>query len=114
MIEKGLPGEGNILLFDNGRVIHKGRSFAIELNPETQEIEWIYDAGKKFFSNSAGSLQRLPNGNTFLSEDTTGRILEVTKSGETVWEYKGNLRVARARRYELNYCPNFQDLKPIA
>jgi len=33
------------------------------------------------------STQRLVNGNTFICESNTGRVFEVTKEGEIVWEY---------------------------
>ena len=46
MIEKGLPGAGNIIMFDNGLFprhrTHSGQSFIIELNPVTEEIVWEY------------------------------------------------------------------------
>jgi hypothetical protein len=32
-------------------------------------------------------VQRLPNGNTLITEGAFGRIFEVTAAGETVWEY---------------------------
>jgi hypothetical protein len=34
-----------------------------------------------------GNAQRLPNGNTLVCEASFGRFFEVTKDGETVWEY---------------------------
>jgi len=41
MIEKGLPGAGNIMLFDNGLFpkhrSHNGQTFIIELDPVTAE-----------------------------------------------------------------------------
>ena len=104
MIPKGLPGEGNVLIFDNGR--NKKASYALEINPVSKEVVWVYDAGKEFFSQAAGSLQRLPNGNTLLSEDTKGRVLEVSPEGEIVWKYQGEFRSARAHRYSYNHCPN--------
>ncbi|MCB0337591.1 MAG: aryl-sulfate sulfotransferase, partial [Bdellovibrionales bacterium] len=78
MIEKGLPGEGNILVLDNGAVVHRGHSFILEINPITLKLEWIYDVGEKFWTGTRGSVQRLPNGNTLISEDNTGRAFEVT------------------------------------
>lgn len=105
MIAEGIPGAGNILVFDNGRSTHKGESIILEIDPTTKEIVWKYEDGKNFFSNSAGSVQRLPNGNTFISEDLSGRVFEVTPEGETVWEYKGNHRIARAHRYPESYLP---------
>jgi hypothetical protein len=34
-----------------------------------------------------GSAQRLPNGNTLITEASFGRFFEVTKEGEIVWDY---------------------------
>ncbi|MCB0354898.1 MAG: aryl-sulfate sulfotransferase, partial [Bdellovibrionales bacterium] len=106
MIEKGLPGAGNILIFDNGRVLHKGESYILEISPPTKELVWVYDVGKKFFSNSSGSVQRFANGNTLISEDLSGRVFEVTPNKEIVWEYDSNFRIARAHRYSGGYCPH--------
>ena len=47
MIEKGLPGEGNIILFDNGLFpkhrSHNGQTFIIEFDPTTKDIVWKYE-----------------------------------------------------------------------
>ena len=40
-----------------------------------------------FFSPFMGSAERLPNGNTLITESDYGRALEVTPGGETVWEF---------------------------
>ena len=77
-----LLDNGNILIFDNGP--DKGFSRIIELNPLTKEIVWEYksDPPKKFFTNTRGSCQRLPNGNTLITESNRGRVFEVTKEGK--------------------------------
>ncbi|KQC15390.1 MAG: hypothetical protein APR56_01345 [Methanosaeta sp. SDB] len=78
---------GNILIFDNQE---KGRmSRVIEFDPATQEIAWIYRGTEEngFFSEVLGSQQRLPNGNTLITESCDGRAFEVTPDGEVVWEY---------------------------
>ncbi|MCK9228698.1 MAG: arylsulfotransferase family protein [Syntrophorhabdaceae bacterium] len=78
-------------------------SRVIEFNPTTYEVVWEYKQPnkttdvngngetkgneRKFFSIMMSSAQRLVNGNTFICESNTGRIFEVTKEGETVWEY---------------------------
>lgn len=89
---------GNILVFDNG--FHQdgfpmGWSRVLEMNPESGKIVWYYDGGDKsrqfFYSSVMSSCQRLPNGNTFICEGTTGRLFEVTSTGELVWEYVNNL-----------------------
>jgi hypothetical protein len=110
MIPMGFPGAGNILIIDNGTKIHQGESFILEINPQTKQAEWIYDVGTKFFTATRGSVQRLVNGNTLISEDNTGRLFEVTKDKELVWEYKGTHLSSRASRYPIDYCPQFKSL----
>lgn len=113
MIPPGFPGEGNILVFDNGRIRHKGESFILEIDPITKKVVWVYDAGKEFFSNSAGSMQRFKNGNTLISEDLKGRVFEVTPAKEIVWELKTKFRLSRSHRYFPDYCPQLQDLAEL-
>jgi hypothetical protein len=75
------------LLFDNGD--ERGYSRIIELDPRTKEIVWQYkaDPPEDFFSDSRGSCQRLPNDNILITESTKGRVFEITRSGEIVWEF---------------------------
>ncbi len=87
-----LLANGNILIFDNGT--HRlddsmPYSRAIEVNPATNEIVWKYQDSPawNFFSPRMGYAQRLPNGNTLITEASFGRFFEVTKEGEIVWEY---------------------------
>ncbi len=98
MIEAGLPGEGNILLFDNGGPAGfptKARTYSrvIEINPVTKRIVWQYDATDSgdmrhaFYSTFISGAQRLPNGNTLINEGIYGRFFEVAPDGEIVWEY---------------------------
>ncbi len=78
---------GNILIFDNGRI--KGYSRIIELDPVTKQIVWEYKASppEEFYTPIRGSCQRLPNGNTLITESNKGRVFEVTRDGEIVWEF---------------------------
>jgi hypothetical protein len=129
MIEKGLPGAGNIIMFDNGtdRRIHnrdeKGEDVEItvilEINPVTKQIVWMYEDGENFYSAVQGTQQRLPNGNTFICESTQGRLLEVTYAGEIVWEYvmppfpgsdEEHGFGTRPHRYPYDYCPQLKKL----
>ena len=108
MIPKGLPGEGNILVFDNGGAAgfgmllgkpaypnkYRAYSRVIEFNPTTLEVVWEYkrrlphcDEHFMFFSHYVSGVQRLLNGNTLITEGATGRVFEITASGELVWEY---------------------------
>ena len=40
-----------------------------------------------FFSAVQGAAQALPNGNVLVTESTKGRVFEVTRDGEIVWEF---------------------------
>lgn len=113
MIPKGLPGEGDLLVFDNGGWGGYGNpnpgsphgannalrdySRVLQFNPVTLEVTWQYtptEAGHihpldsyKFYSPYISSAQRLPNGNTMITEGSDGRIFEVTPEHEIIWEY---------------------------
>lgn len=106
MIEKGYPGEGNIMIFDNGGLgSHPTESYVLEVNPVTDEVVWVYDAGPAFNIRTRGGAQRLKNGNTLISEDPTGKVFEVTPDGEVVWLFNSPHPINRAKRYEYSYCP---------
>jgi Arylsulfotransferase (ASST) len=102
LIPKGLPGSGNLLVFDNGGASGYGfanpnapdgvGSFAratsrvLEINPVTLELVWSY-TNARFYSSNISGAQRLPNGNTLVTAGAGGRMFEVTKDGTIVWEY---------------------------
>lgn len=113
MIPKGLPGEGNLLVFDNGGWAGYGvpnpsssigaknalrdYSRVLEFNPVTLEVVWKLTPkelgylmpmdASKFYSPYVSSVQRLPNGNTLIDEGSDGRVIEVTPDHEIVWEW---------------------------
>ncbi|MBN1280390.1 MAG: aryl-sulfate sulfotransferase [Candidatus Thermoplasmatota archaeon] len=100
-IDPGLPGEGNILVFNNG--VGRGYSTVDEFippvdengmyylaagaayGPETQT--WIYSPQPTFYASHLSGAQRLPTGNTMITNGETGKIFEVTPAGTTVWQY---------------------------
>ena len=102
LIPKGLPGAGNLLVFDNGGASGYGfanpiapdgkgafvrpTSRVLEINPVTLELLWSY-TNPRFFSTNISSAQRLPNGNTLVTAGAGGRMFEVTTKGDIVWEY---------------------------
>lgn len=114
-IEPGLPGEQNMLVFDNGRFrpVQEGQNFSriFELSPPINddgsynlegdgtfhpgEIEWTYTDPDRFFSEIVSGMHRLPNGNTIIVEGTAGRIFEVTQEGDVVWDYISPVAVGR-------------------
>jgi hypothetical protein len=84
-----LLASGNLLLFDNlGNGLGGGSTRILEVEFESGRILWSYSGGaKRLRSERSGGQERLPNGNTLISEDERGRVLEVTKDGKIVWEY---------------------------
>lgn len=105
-IDKGYPGEGNILVFNNGDnrpdsiytsvdeftppVNENGEYYLEEGNaygPEEQK--WIYIANppSSFYSYNLGGAHRLPSGNTLITNGDYGKLFEVTNEGEKVWQY---------------------------
>jgi hypothetical protein len=78
---------GNVLLFDNGS--HRGYSRVVEVDPRDGRIAWQYTADNPgtFFSFTRGGVQRLPNGNTLITNSDSGHAFEVTPNGEIVWEF---------------------------
>jgi hypothetical protein len=61
------------------------------MNPKlmSRQIVWSYcpKASHAMTSHIGSSVQRLPNGNTLICSDTEGHIIEVTPTGDAVWEY---------------------------
>jgi len=102
-IEEGLPGEGNILIFNNGL----GRNYSsvdeivspVDVNGnypltagspyDPDALTWTYlaDPPSSMYEEAISGAQRLPNGNTLICSGTHGEFLEVTAAGETVWHY---------------------------
>ncbi|MEO8098805.1 MAG: aryl-sulfate sulfotransferase [Acidobacteriota bacterium] len=125
-IPKGLPGAGNLMVFDNGGASVYGRPSAtsltgrgiyaratsriLEIDPVSLQLVWSYTAPAFFATNISGA-QRLLNGNTLITEGPDGRLFEVTKEGAIVWEYvypvfgAGKARVTNSvyRAYRVPY-----------
>lgn len=119
LIPKGLEGEGNLLIYDNGGPCGygpatifapkglfpfvRGYTRILELNPLTLDINWMVDPrdfgfsiplrGYKFYSPYGGNLERLPNGNTLITLTTEGMALEVTREKELVWLWASPYRM---------------------
>jgi|Marorgknorr_s2lv_3_1036020.scaffolds.fasta_scaffold00055_44 hypothetical protein len=137
IIPKGLPGAGNLLVFDNGGsagygfanpaapdgqgAVRRDFSRVLEFNPVTFEKVWEYSIGgsEKFqlFSHYVSNAQRLPNGNTLVNEGADGRIFELTPDEEIVWEYVSPFfgtrepishRIFRAHRVPYDWVPQLQ------
>lgn len=92
---------GHILVFDNG--LGREYSRAIELDPTSGDIVWQYEADPptRLYTESKGSVQRLPNGNTLLAESDKGYAFEITPDGDVVWEFLNPYRTDRGDRAAL-------------
>ncbi len=103
-IPDGFPGEGNILVFNNGLGRPGGWYSSVEeivppvdssgnytLVPGTAygppAATWIYSDPAAFMSSYMSGAQRLLDGNTVICEAGSGTFFEVTMEFETVWEY---------------------------
>ena len=115
-----LLDNGNILVFDNrgDRTAKRGGSRLIEWEPETGKVAWSYlgTDDHPFLSSKNAAVERLPNGNTLVTEDDNGRVFEVTKAGEIVWEYR-DVRMHQASRVTrdwIKFAPGGPVKAPVA
>ena len=105
-IPTGCPGAGNVLIFNNGQgrpggayssIVEislppsEGGSYLIDVDSGvyTAKTAWSYQAlnPRDFYSGHVSGAQRLPNGNTLICSGEQGRMFEVNRKGEVVWEY---------------------------
>ena len=109
-IPDGLPGAGNLMVFENGvgqpegdfSTVHELKlpymeeiygnavwfAQGIDGTYEDPESIWSFSAPNEFFSDFVSGQQRLPNGNTLIAEGMTGRIFELEGGSDAlVWEY---------------------------
>ena len=120
-IPEGLPGAGNILIFNNGDEFagrYLDHSSVVELTPPVSGYGYTRDEGAgsrygpaqptwtyasenpaDFLSYRGSNAQRLPDGNTLIVNRMQGTIFEVTPAGATVWQYV-NPVVAAGRMYQ--------------
>ena len=123
-IPPGLPGAGNILLFNNGyefpddeRYYSSVDEIALPVNGYRYRraenaayppdgLEWTYSAETRsdFYAPLFSGAQRLPNGNTLIVDGTAGTMFQATPDGRIVWKYvapfdrRAHLRRASGRQ----------------
>lgn len=105
-IKPGLPGEGHILVFNNGNNRPAGQYSTVDefappvdssgeyyLAPGSaygpQDYTWTYTANppNSFYSQVFGGAHRLKNGNTLICDGVSGRFFEVTPDETKIWEW---------------------------
>ena len=133
-IPSGCPGEGNILVFNNGQGRPDGYYSSVDelippvdatglysLSPGSafgpEEPVWSYSAPDPitFFAGYLSSAQRLPNGNTLICDGDHGLFFEVTTEKKTVWKYHNMLPNPLANQVFkiLCYAPDYPGLKDL-
>ena len=90
---------GNLLLFENHE--DSGHSRVVEIDPVDFAVRWSYGGSDEqpLYSKFLGAVQRLPNGNTLITESDAGRALEVTPKGEIVWQFHNPERAGDRDQY---------------
>lgn len=105
-VPAGHPGAGNLTIFNNGR--HRPDeeySSVLEIvPPRAPDGTYVRAAGQafgpaaplweyaprgdeQFFASFISGAHRLANGNTLVCSGPDGRLMEVTRAGQKVWEY---------------------------
>ena len=136
-ITEGLPGAGNMLVYNNGTKRRLDGTFDPEAGMDFEnsysdliefrlpigadglydtdrepEIVWTWnaDATEGYFSPFMSGWDRLPNGNTIFVNAHNKQIIEVTPEGERVLDYEvpENGRMYRVYKYPRDY-PAFAD-----
>jgi hypothetical protein len=98
---------GHMLLFDNLGSPRSSR--VLEYDPRTNAFPWSYptvdDHDHVYGTNTAGSCQRLPNGNTLMAVSQQQFLVEVTAAREVVWSYSAHGFINTAKRYRAEMLP---------
>jgi len=91
-------GGGYVLVFDNktdgsddGKFM--GGSEIVIVKPGEDQRHVVYPATDKqgFYTRHGGKVQELDNGNLLITEARGGRVFEIDRAGNTVWEWVAEL-----------------------
>jgi hypothetical protein len=135
-IPAGYPGEGHILVFNNGEGRLEGQYSSVEeFNPPVddngsyyldpglaygpEELVWNYTSENlfDFYAGYLSSTQRLINGNTLICDGDHGIFFEVTQEKKMVWKYFNTIPTPRTNQVFKIICyppeyPGLQNLIP--
>lgn len=90
-------------LGDTVVVADPGRSQVVEYTPEGALV-WTY--GGSALLRRPTDVDRLPNGNTLITDATGGQVVEVDREGDTVWALRSPWRVDSADRLGVTEEPS--------
>ena len=76
---------GHIMVFDNGYA----SSRVLEIDPGSDEIVWQFSGRPvhQFYSGHISGASLLSSGNVLVCEGTSGRLFEVNRNHQVVWEW---------------------------
>jgi hypothetical protein len=120
-IADGLPGAGNILIFNNGNVRPSGAWSSVDelvppvdafgnyslaagaaFGPSAPVWSWFDSPPTAFYAPGLSGAQRLENGNTLITKGPFGYVLEVDAGGSVVWDWSNPTggKIFKTRRYQ--------------
>lgn len=118
----GLPSQGgNFLVFNNNRFSNMSSvdelsipqaadgsyNLAPSVDNDPDAVVWSY-TNSDLFADRVSGARRLPNGNTLITEGTTGTLYEIDSKNTIVWQYTIPLEdndVFKCFRYPINGPP---------
>ena len=105
-ISEGLVGEGNVLVFNNGRNRPGGNATSVEelvlpeiengtypieeslpFSPETYTWRYPENLTGEFYAQNVSGAERQPNGNTLIANGKSGYAFEINPDKEIVFSY---------------------------
>ena len=106
-IPPGLPGAGNILIFNNGLEFSGDERYYSSVDeialpahgyryrraenaaypPDALIWTYVAETPADFYAPITSGAQRLPNGNTLVVDGVAGTIFQATPDGKIVWKY---------------------------
>jgi hypothetical protein len=130
-VNTGYPGEGNIMIFNNGVSRPAGRYSSVdEITPPVDENgnyhlspgmpygpeqpTWIYTSENPtdFYSFLFSSAERLSSGNTLICDGIGGKFIEVNPEKDTIWQYQNIYPNPYQKKvFSVKYIP-FQEPHP--
>ncbi|MBN1861310.1 MAG: aryl-sulfate sulfotransferase [Candidatus Thermoplasmatota archaeon] len=129
-IKPRCPGEGHILVFNNG--LGRGYSSVDEIAPPIdytgqyylepgtaygpEDASWSYTAKPptSFYADHISGAQRLPDGNTLICDGVAGHFFEVTQEKTTIWTYVNPYPSPMLNKvFKIQYIPPREPVAPV-